>query len=116
MELKQAIIVRNDLKMQKGKIASQVAHASVSAAYKTLQKNPNIFHEWFPSMKKIILKVDSEAELLKLKQLAGQQGLVVELIRDAGRTQIPSGSTTALGIGPDSEEKIDKIVKHLKLL
>jgi PTH2 family peptidyl-tRNA hydrolase len=43
-------------------------------------------------------------------------GLVAELIRDAGKTQIPSGSVTALGIGPDEEEKIDKLVKDLKLL
>ncbi|PIX43420.1 peptidyl-tRNA hydrolase, partial [archaeon CG_4_8_14_3_um_filter_38_5] len=37
-------------------------------------------------------------------------------IRDAGRTQIPPNTITALGIGPDNEEKIDKIVKNLKLL
>lgn len=116
MEYKQAIILRTDLGMDKGKLVSQGAHASVAAANKTLQKNPEIYRSWIPYMKKIVLKVNSEKELMELKVKAAKAKLVVELIRDAGRTQVEPGSVTALGIGPDSDEKIDAVIKYLKLL
>jgi len=116
MEYKQAIILRTDLGMDKGKLVSQGAHASIASAYKTLQKSPEIFKEWIPCMKKIILKVGSEKELMELKVKAAKAKLVVELIHDAGRTQVEPGSVTALGIGPDSDEKIDSVIKDLKLL
>ncbi|MFA5333430.1 MAG: peptidyl-tRNA hydrolase Pth2 [Candidatus Nanoarchaeia archaeon] len=116
MEFKQAIILRTDLGMDKGKLVSQGAHASVASAYKTMQKNPEIFREWIGSMKKIVLKVNSEKELMELKVKAAKAKLVVELIRDAGRTQIEPGSITALGIGPDTDEKVDSVIKDLKLL
>ncbi len=116
MEYKQAIILRADLGMDKGKLVSQGAHASIASAYKTLQKNPEIFKEWMSSMKKIVLKVSSEKDLMELKVKAAKAKLVVELIRDAGRTQVEPGSVTALGIGPDTDEKIDAVTKDLKLL
>ena len=116
MEYKQAIILRTNLGMDKGKLVSQGAHASVASAYKTMQKNPEIFREWIGSMKKIVLKVGSEKELLELKVKAAKAGLVAELIRDAGRTQITPGSITALGIGPDLDDKVDSVIKDLKLL
>jgi PTH2 family peptidyl-tRNA hydrolase len=53
---------------------------------------------------------------MELKVKASKAKLVVELIRDAGRTQIEPGSITALGIGPDADDKIDLIIKDLKLL
>lgn len=116
MEYKQAIIVRTDLGMKRGKIAAQASHASVTAAYKTLKKNPEVFDAWFESMAKIVLKVEDLQDLMRLKEKAGRAGLITSLIRDAGRTQIPSGTITCLGIGPDKESEINKIIKGLKLL
>ncbi len=113
MELKQAIIVRKDLKMGQGKIATQSAHASIMAMEKTDKK---IVDEWkAQGMKKIVLKVGSEQELLELFNRAKRE-LPCALIKDAGLTQIESGSSTALGIGPAEESKIDKFTKELKLL
>jgi peptidyl-tRNA hydrolase, PTH2 family len=38
------------------------------------------------------------------------------LIRDAGRTVIPEGTMTCLGIGPAPAEKIDALTGSLPLL
>lgn len=38
------------------------------------------------------------------------------IVNDAGLTQLPAGTTTTVGIGPDFAEKIDRFTKGLKLL
>jgi len=112
-ELKQAIIVRADLKMGKGKIAAQTAHASIEAMGKA---DETTVAEWKQQgMKKVVLKVQSEKELLELFMRAKRE-LPCALIKDAGLTQIESGTATAVGIGPAEESKIDKFTKGLKLL
>ncbi len=113
MQLKQAIIIRADLKMGKGKIAAQSAHASVEAMGKT---GDETVAGWkAQGMKKVVLKVNSEKELLELF-MGAKRELPCALIRDAGLTQVESGSITALGIGPAEESKINKFTKELKLL
>ena len=115
-EFKQAIVVRTDLKMEKGKIAAQSAHASLAALEKTLQQHSEWVSEWkMRGQAKVVLKIGSEKELLELFEKAKKK-LPCALIVDAGRTQIESGSKTCLGIGPAPEEKIDEFTKKLKLL
>lgn len=112
--MKQAILVRQDLKMQKGKLGSQVAHASVESV---LKSNDSKINEWrSEGMKKIILRVKDEKELLEYKKLAEKEKLVTALIRDAGLTFFKKPTLTCLAIGPDKEEKINKITKNLKLI
>lgn len=65
---------------------------------------------------KIALQVKSEEELETLQATAISLGVVAEVIADAGRTQIASGSHTVLGIGPAPKSVIDKVTGHLKLL
>jgi hypothetical protein len=65
MKLKQAIIVRTDLGMGKGKTAGQVAHAAVQAAESIRRYCPEWYYSWLDEeniQSKIILKVDSEAK------------------------------------------------------
>jgi len=113
-DLKQIIVVRNDLKLPKGKLASQVAHASVEAV---LRSDKTVVSHWRNAgMAKIVLKIEDEKGLLKLNQMAKDFGIVTALITDAGKTVIEPGTTTCLGLGPDSCEKIDRVVKDLKLL
>ncbi len=115
--LKQAIVVRTDLKMGKGKICSQVAHASLQAYIVSKKHKPKETEEWLKEgAKKVVLKVSSERELIEIYERAKRSGLSVVLIRDAGKTQIEPGSITAVGIGPDKEEIINSITGHLKLL
>jgi len=112
--MKQVIVVRSDLKMGKGKLAAQVAHASIASF---LKANFLVKRKWLKEgMKKIVLKVNSEKELLEIYEKAKNAKLPCEIIRDAGHTQLEPGTITALGIGPAEDEKIDKITGNLKLL
>ncbi len=43
-------------------------------------------------------------------------GLVSEMISDAGKTEIPSGTITVLGLGPGPRRLIDALTKDLPLL
>ena len=114
MVYKQVILVREDLKLPKGKLASQCSHASVDA---TLKSDKKIVELWKKEGgKKIILKVKDEKELFKCKQLAEDLGLKTALITDAGRTVLEPGTITCLGIGPDEEGKIDKVSGKLKMM
>lgn len=114
---KQAVVVREDLKLSKGKLSAQVAHAAVSCAIKAEKNKNKYFSDWFTEgQKKVVLKVDDLDSLLKIFNEAKSVGLVTELIKDAGLTEIPPGTITVLGIGPAPEDEIDKVVGHLKLL
>jgi PTH2 family peptidyl-tRNA hydrolase len=114
-ELKQVIVVRTDLKMGKGKLAAQVAHASLQAFLNC--KNEEWKRLWLDSgAKKVVLKVKSLKELLEIYQKAKAAGLPVALIIDAGRTQLEPGTITCVGIGPAPSKLIDPITGHLKLL
>lgn len=116
-DLKQAIVVRTDLKMGKGKIAAQAAHASISAYLEAERRNPEDAEKWLEEgMKKVVLKVQTEKELFQYFKQAKDAGLPVSVIRDAGLTQIEDGSATSFGIGPADSKEIDKIVGKLKLL
>jgi peptidyl-tRNA hydrolase, PTH2 family len=64
----------------------------------------------------VALQVKDEAEMEMLQAKAMSLGLVTEVIADAGRTQIASGSHTVLGIGPAPKSIIDTVTGHLKLL
>ena len=103
--------------MGKGKLAVQVAHASVTAAFEAYRKAREWFNKWWlQGQKKIVVKVSSERELLDIADKAKNSGLPVSIIRDAGLTQLAPGTLTAVGIGPAPSNLIDKITGNLKLL
>ncbi len=113
MEYKQCIIVRDDLKLSKGKLAVQVAHAAISA-YEFADRE--IREKWKAGgQKKVVLRVPSLKDLFELKEVARRQGLSTALIEDAGLTEVPPGTITVLGIGPAEIGELDKITGHLKL-
>ncbi|WFO75884.1 peptidyl-tRNA hydrolase Pth2 [Desulfurococcaceae archaeon MEX13E-LK6-19] len=114
---KQVIVVRTDISMSKGKLAVQVAHAAVSAAFEAYRKWRKWFDEWFAEgQKKVVVKVSSEKELLDIAEEARRLDLPVAIIRDAGLTELPPGTLTAVGIGPAPSNIIDKVTGRLKLL
>jgi PTH2 family peptidyl-tRNA hydrolase len=114
---KQAIVVRADLKMGKGKIAAQACHAAVSAAEEARKHHRKWWEEWLDEgQRKVVVKVKDEAELLQLKLQAERMRLPYVLIYDRGLTQLPPDTLTCLGIGPAPNEKTDKITGKLRLL
>ncbi len=127
-EYKQVIVVRKDLNMRKGKLAAQVAHASVGSLTEYMRgdnEHINIYipkdtpmYEWLMGrFTKIVVSCDTEEQLIDLKIKAAVKGILTVLITDAGFTEFNGIPTkTCLSIGPDKNEKIDEIVGHLKLL
>ena len=114
VKYKQVILLRQDLKLPLGKAGSQIAHASVDATLKSDKKIVDLWKK--EGGKKIVLKVNDEKELFRYKQMAEDNGLKTALITDAGHTVLEPGTITCLGIGPDEEEKIDKITGKLKMM
>lgn len=116
-DYKMVLVVRNDLKMGKGKIGAQCGHAAVGAYQKAMERNPASVRRWEDSgCAKICVRVESEAELMNVRKAANIHGLNYYLVHDAGRTQIAAGSATVLAIGPDLVQNIDQLTGQLKLL
>lgn len=116
-DYKMVLVVRNDLKMGKGKIAAQCGHASVGAYEVGMKKCPQLVNRWNCSgSAKIAVKVESEQELNEIHRKAKALGLNSCVIRDAGRTQIEPNTKTVLAVGPGLVREIDQVTGHLKLL
>lgn len=143
MGIKQVIVIRKDLNMRKGKIASQAAHASMGAILPFMKwvsrpssslhsdvwmkhdNIPEIFSvvvgylcEWLNGkFTKICVSCDSEKELLDLYEKTSEKNIIACIIKDEGLTEFNNVPTkTAIAIGPWDSEEIDKITGHLKLL
>ena len=111
--MKQAIVARADLGMGEGKLAAQVAHASLQA-YEDAGAAAR--REWKGSgQKKVVLRADSESQLFELAERADLEGLPHALVRDAGHTQLEPGTTTALAVGPAAEDRVDAVTGELSL-
>lgn len=116
-ELKQAIIIRNDIDMGKGKTVAQGAHASLMSYLDTVKTQKDIADRWIKAgEKKIVLKIDNEEKIRRLAEALKYKGIPCALVSDAGLTQLPPGTVTALGIGPWKKEDIDFFTSSLKLL
>ncbi len=66
--MKQAIVVNNALKLPKGKLAAQVAHAAVGAFLEADEPAQTAWLE--EGMPKVVLKVETEEDLLHLQARA----------------------------------------------
>ena len=115
MPVKLALVVRADLDMGRGKIAAQVAHAAVAATLASL--GGAACYRWLQDgQPKVVLKATSAEHHEDLAGQARRAGLPVELVRDAGRTQVQAGTLTCCAIGPAEAEQIDAVTARLALL
>ncbi|KAK6458894.1 peptidyl-tRNA hydrolase PTH2-domain-containing protein [Scheffersomyces xylosifermentans] len=121
-EVRMTLIVRQDLKMGKGKAAAQCSHATL-ALYKKITNpesdayNPEMVNRWEyrNGQAKITLQVPNQEEMDSLFVHAMSLGINAYIVHDAGRTQIAAGSATVLGLGPAPKLVMDEITSKLKL-
>jgi PTH2 family peptidyl-tRNA hydrolase len=143
-EAKQVLVVRKDLKMRKGKVAAQCAHASMkvlldlATARIPLGRVP--MHEDDPdppqhfraflvdrgspleswldgAFAKICVYVESEEDLDAIHRKAVDAGLLSSLIVDSGRTEFHGVPTkTVVAVGPGWWDEVDEVTGHLPLL
>ncbi len=111
---KQCLLIRSDLRMSCGKMCAQAAHAAL-LAYEKADTMPR--RRWLAEgQKKVVLKVSGERDLYEMKVIAEAAGISAALVQDAGMTEIPPGTVTALGLGPAKSEEMDRITGSLPLL
>lgn len=127
MATKQVIVIRKDLRMRRGKEIAQGAHAAM--AFITRRVDTVVYpgriykpftdaqKEWLAtSFRKVCVRVNSETELMNIKDVAEANGLEVHLITDSGLTEFGGVPTpTCLAIGPDYDERIDVVTGGLEL-
>lgn len=112
---KLVLVVRTDLDMGRGKIAAQVAHAAVAATLASLGDEE--LRRWLADgQPKVVLRISGDGELAELAARAEAAGLAVQVVQDAGRTQVPAGTATCCAIGPGDSDAIDAVTGSLSLL
>jgi len=124
--VKQAIVMRYDLKMGRGKQIAQAALASMwFMGHRFREYGPAsrcIFSEveraWLAgTLAKSCYRVGSEEELISIYDKSIESVLTAHLITDSGTNDLPGVPTrTCLSIGPDEAKKIDRVTGHLPLL
>lgn len=135
--IKQVIVVRTDLNMRRGKEIAQGSHGAMAfmsrqaqaelqarGGIEALRKavgssgcnilvtiSLNLMEcAWLLDIfTKIVLAAKDEADLMEVKRLCDEAGIKTHLVVDAGLTEVPPNTPTALGIGPDYADKIDAI-------
>ena len=115
MTVKLALVVRTDLGMGRGKIASQAAHAAVAAALAS--RDSADFVIWLrEGQPKVVLRVSAGEHLLDVVRQARAGGLPVQVVQDAGLTQVSPGTVTCCAVGPAASHRIDAVTAALALL
>ena len=121
-KVKQVIVFRKDIKLSKGQMVAQGAHASVAFLTNLVKAYPNDIipfykceEQWINgTFYKVCLAVNSEKELLDIGNQAVNLGLKVHYIQENDLFDEPT--FTCLAIGPNYSSIIDPVTKHLKLL
>lgn len=108
------VVLRSDLGMSTGKMIAQACHASLKAYEKSEKRSVKLWKD--QGMKKVVLKVSSEEELIKVFQDAKDAGLPAGNIKDAGRTELRPGTATCVGIGPAESDELNIITGSLDTL
>ncbi|KAI3893795.1 hypothetical protein MKX03_012221 [Papaver bracteatum] len=116
-ELKMVLVVRQDLRMGPGKIASQCAHAATGMYAELMQSQRYLLRQWEQcGQPKIVVSCKNQLDMNRLKNTAESIGLPTFIVADAGRTEVVAGSKTVLAIGPGRKASVDSVTGKLRLL
>lgn len=131
MGSKQVIVMKKFPKarnMRTGKYIAQGAHASLGALLSlsrmstvgnnlVIPLDNEFVRDWvIGRFTKVTCYVETDEELVFIHNSAKLAGIATALITDAGLTEFAGVPTlTAVGVGPDDEETINKITGHLPL-
>lgn len=109
------ILVNEDIKISKGKLAGQVGHAVMSYIYhnaiKPLQDGKQVesLDEYMKEQKKIILKCPQ----WRLEELEDKR--YYSVIRDKGYTQLEPNTLTCVNYGIMTPSALPEWIKKLKI-
>ena len=104
IKYKQFVIVPKKPRMSKGKIASQVAHATFMALEN--QVDSKLINKWKNNgMCVIVLQCKDSLELLGINEYLNQWKIPHHLYIDEGITEVNMGTPTALATGVMTEEQ-----------
>ena len=102
------IVVNNQIKMSKGKTASQVGHVVMMITAYLVNFENRLFRKYVSQgMPKIILQADNET-IHRWSETASYK------VHDAGRTQVEPGTLTVVGYAPTNHKPPELL--SLKLL
>ena len=111
-------IIRSDLAMTTGKLASQAGHAFVDTADDCRNIDPTRYAAYTGT--KVVVGARNEEQLLRAYEQAQQAGLPCALIIDSGHIMPPHFTgdpiVTALGIGPARRDEVHAITKKFQLV
>jgi PTH2 family peptidyl-tRNA hydrolase len=131
MAAKQVLVMKKfpkDRNMRTGKYVAQGSHASLGALLSlgkfdeermsmTIDLSNPFVYEWLINrFTKITCYVETDDQLAAIYNEAKKAGIATALITDAGLTEFNGVPTlTAVGVGPDDADLINKITGHLPL-
>ncbi len=131
-QAKQVLVVRKDLKMRKGKIAAQCAHASMRVLLQAMRgkgirggtrwsldvPGGSALETWLEgAFTKVCVYVESEEALVAVAADAEARGVPFAMITDSGRTEFGGVPTrTVVAVGPDWRARVDEVTGDLPLL
>lgn len=120
MDYAMYIIINNNLNMQKGKIAAQASHAACRVTRILHNQGNTSYNNWLRDGEaKIVLKGTEEEMLQLINKYDNSKTKEINKcvsVHDAGRTQIPSGSLTAISFFPVLKKDAPEEIKKFKLL
>lgn len=97
-------------------MAAQVGHGVLGAYKLALKNKPDDVYNWERiGQMKVVVKCESQKDLMNVYDAACKLGLPAEYIEDAGRTQIEPGTITVCAVGPSRSDLVDQVTGHLKL-
>lgn len=134
-EPKQTIVWRKDLKVRKGKFASQIAHGSLKIFFDRIDPDSFIqnddgnysctmnnitpeMKEWMEGIfTKIVVGCQSEEEVYELEVKAKTLKIPYAIITDCGKTEFNNIPTvTCIALGPYKAEVLEELTKNYSLM